>query len=128
MKEGRNKERKSILVTILVSIIIFLLIILGYGVYAGFQVRAQVANLNNEIVKLTIEKENLNSDLKSLQQDYNLLYEDIQKIYKSCLNEGPCKGHFPGMSWYCNVYGDEVNDPSHICVCDSSCKMNATEL
>ena len=116
MKEGRSR-----LVIILVSIIIILVIIVGYGIYTGIKVKA-------ELNKLNAEKQDLKTSLDELQEDYDLLRLDVQKIYQSCINEGVCKGHFPEVSWYCNNVGDAVNDPSHICVCDSSCAMTATAI
>jgi outer membrane murein-binding lipoprotein Lpp len=125
------KEKRSVLVMILISIIILLAIILGYGVYTGFKVKAEIISLNNQINQLTIEKQNLKQDYDELKEDYDLLRLDVQKIYQSCINEGPCKGHFPEVSWYCNNVGDEISgsySASHICVCSSACEMNATEI
>jgi hypothetical protein len=84
--------------------------------------------MNNQ---LNIDNQFLKGELDELQKNYDLLYQDVQKIYLSCPNEGPCKGHFPQMSWYCNNVGDEIivyDYASHICVCNNSCEMTATEI
>ena len=121
--------KKNVVVIVLVSVIIILLIILGYGVYTGVKVKAMINSLNSEIGQLTTEKESLNSQLNSLQKNYDLLKDDVVKIYKTCIVENICKGHYPGVSWYCNNVGDEAsNNPSHICACDSKCNLNATEI
>lgn len=112
----------------LVSVIIILLLILGYGFYTGIKVKAMINSLNSEVTQLTTEKEGLNSQLSSLQKNYDLLKQDVAKIYKTCIIENACKGRYPGVTWYCNNVGDEVNDPSHTCICDASCKLNATEI
>ncbi len=116
------KDRSKIIIIILASVILVLLCLLGYGVYTGFKVKAEINRLNNE-------NQNLNSQLNELQGKYGLLVDDVAKIYKTCINENVCKGHYPNVSWYCNNVGDEaITNPSHICVCDSSCQLNATEI
>jgi len=120
--------KKSILVTILIAVIIVLVIIFGYGVYAGYRLKAEISSLNNQIGQLDTDKADLNLKLDTLQKKYDLLYQDVQNIYKSCMLENACKGRFPRVSWYCNNAGDEVSDPSHICICDSSCNLKATQI
>jgi cell division protein FtsB len=139
MKEGRDKgnpkERKSIIVTILISVIVILVLILGYGVYSGFKVKAAIEELNNMNSQLNAENQQLKTDFNSLhdekdilQKKYDMLYQDVQNIYKSCITQNACKGRFPGVSWFCNNVGDEVSDPSHTCICDSSCNLKTTQL
>jgi hypothetical protein len=123
MKKGANK-----LTIILVSTIIILLLILSYGVYTGFKVKKEIGRLNSEIVQLTEEKKTINDELGDLQSKYNLLKDDVFTMKKSCLTENACKGRFPGARWYCNVDGDEVNNPSHICVCGDDCKLSAMQI
>jgi cell division protein FtsB len=113
---------------ILISIIILLGIVLIYGAYTGFKVKAEINNLNFQISQLVSEKNSLTSDLDALQKKYDLLKDDVFQLKKSCLTENACKGHFPGVRWYCNNIGDEVNNPSHTCVCDNSCNLNATSI
>lgn len=120
---------------ILISVIVVLSIILIYGIYTGFKVKAELNNLNNQIVQLTDDKTNLINERNSLQTKVsnlesknNLLTQDVAKIYKTCITENACKGHYPSVSWYCNNVGDEVADYSHICVCDSACNLNATQV
>ena len=113
---------------ILISVIVVLSIILIYGVYTGFKVRTELNNLNSQIVQLKDEKESLQNKITELESKNNLLTQDVAKIYKTCMTENVCKGRFPSVSWYCNNIGDEVADYSHICVCDSSCNLNATQV
>lgn len=121
MKKGRN-----VFVIILISIIIVLLIVLGYGIYSGVRVKAEITSLNNQIGQLDMDKADLNLKLDTLQKKYDLLYEDVRAVYKTCIVENACRGRLPGVSWYCNNVGDEVSDPSHTCVCDASCNLKAT--
>jgi len=123
MEKGRNK-----LIIILVSIIILLATILGYGVYTGFKVKTEINFLNNQVTELTAERDNLSSQLDELLVKYNMLKDDVFQLKKSCITKNACEGHFPGVRWNCNNVGDEVNDPSHICVCDDNCNMNATAI
>jgi cell division protein FtsL len=127
-KSDTTKSKKSILVTILIIIIVILAIILGYYIYSGYKLKTEINSLNNQISQLSEERDNLNSELSTLQKKYDLLNQDVQKIYKSCPKENACKGRFPGVSWYCNNVGDETDNPSHICICDSSCNMKATQI
>jgi cell division protein FtsL len=134
-KSDNTKSSKSILVTILIIIIVILAIILGYCIYAGYKLKAEISSLNNQLSQLSEEKnnlvserDNLRTDFDNLQKKYDMLNQDVQKIYKSCFRENACKGRFPGVSWYCNNVGDETDNPSHICVCDVSCDMNATQI
>jgi len=119
MKKEENK-----LTIVLISIIVVLVLILGYGFYTGIKVQEEIRNLNSQITNLVSEKNNLTSQLDDLQSRYNLLKDDVFELEKSCITENACKGRFPGVRWYCNNVGDEVSDYSHICVCDSSCVFN----
>jgi cell division protein FtsB len=127
--------KKKGVIILLISVVVILLIILGYGLYSGIKAKNHVNFLNSEINRLNQEnnqlveeKNNLTSQFDSINKKYGLLVQDVAKIYKTCIDENKCKGHYPGVSWYCNNVGDEVNDSSHICVCDSGCKLNATEI
>jgi hypothetical protein len=122
------KKEISKLTIILSLIITILLIVLGYGVYTGFRVKAMISSLETQVQQLTTEKNNLTSQLDALQHKYNLLEQDVSKIYKTCMKENVCKGRFPLVSWDCNNIGDEVNNPSHICFCDNDCNLNATQI
>ena len=123
------KKEGSKLTIVLVSIIILLLLILGYGLYSGFRVKAELQNLNSQINTLVSEKNVITSQFDNLKKDYDLLQQDIARIYKTCITENVCKGRFPNVSWNCNNVGDETNtNPSHICFCTSSCQLNATEM
>jgi hypothetical protein len=87
--------------------------------------RDSLIQQNDELLN---ERERLRIKIDSLHSELDLIKDDLLRISKSCLSEGACKGRFPNISWYCNVVGDEVSDPSHTCFCDSSCKLNVTEI
>jgi cell division protein FtsB len=127
-EKGGPKAKKSKLVLILISIIVVLALILGFGIYSGIKIKSEIDKLNIENQQLNSDKADLTSKLDTLQKNYDLLYNDVQNVYKTCPTENACKGHFPEVSWYCNNLGDEVSDPSHICVCDVSCNMKATPI
>jgi hypothetical protein len=118
MKKGASK-----LIIILISVIIILVLILGYGFYTGMRVKAELENLHSQINQLS-------SDKDVLQNKYNLLEQDVAKIYKTCMNQNACKGRFPNVSWYCNNVGDESSYAmaSHVCICDASCNLNLTQI
>lgn len=121
--------RESVIIKILTVVAIILFLIVSYGVYTGFKVKAAIASLQSEISQLNIDKNNLVSEKNALQEKNDLLIQDVAKIYKTCLRENACKGHYPGVSWYCNNVGDEsLDNPSHICICDTRCDLNATEI
>jgi uncharacterized protein HemX len=135
-KKGKSKEKKNKVVPILIATIIVL--ILGLGLEA-FMLRLTVLELNQEKDmnnQLDMENQDLISDFNLLyeeknvlQQKYDLLEEDVQNIYKSCITQNGCKGRFPGVRWYCNNVGDEtVENPSHTCICDSSCNLKTTPI
>lgn len=128
MKKGKSEDKKNKVVYILITAIIILILGLGLEAYMLRLTVLELSDSNSMNNQLNMEKQELISDLKSLQDDYSLLYQDVQEIYKSCINEGACRGRFPGVSWYCNNVGDETNNPSHICSCDSSCNLKATEI
>lgn len=143
MKEVKNvQSKRNLLVPILIVVIIILVLVLAYGIYSGIKTREDINFLNNELNMLSQENQNLiekndrldtdilnlASQRDALQKNYDLLYQDVQKIYKSCPTENACKGRFPGVSWSCNNVGDDTIDPSHICICDSSCNLKATPI
>lgn len=118
------KKEASKLIIILFSVIIVLSGILAYGFYTGIKVQEEIGNLNSQISNLVSEKNNLTSQLDDLQSKYNLLKDDVFNLEKSCLTENACKGRFPNVRWYCNNVGDEVSDPSHVCICDNACTLS----
>ncbi len=123
-------KKRNPLIIILISVIIILLIILSYGVYTGIKVKAGIKSLQSEITQLTEERNNLSAQFNSLYDKYNLLEQDVAKIYKTCIKDNICKGHFPSVSWYCNNVGDEAeySIASHICFCDDKCDLNITAI
>ena len=120
--------KKNVTVIILVSVIVALSAVLVYGVYTGIRVRTVINSLNSQIEQLSEEKENLTVQLNTLTVKYGLLQDDVFQLKKSCITQNVCWGHFPGVRWYCNNVGDAVDNPSHICVCDSNCNLNATQI
>jgi len=96
----------------------------------------QDKNSKLEIDRLMQENEDLQGEIVQLNDDLgiaienlDMLKKDVEKIYKTCITgETACKGRFPLVSWRCNVVGDEVSDASHICFCDASCELNATQI
>jgi uncharacterized protein YpmS len=91
------------------------------------QDRTQLSQEKDELIS---ERENLRRDMESLGSELDLLKEDVASIYKGCISENACKGRYPNIRWNCNNVGDEADESlaSHICVCDSSCNLNATEI
>ena len=120
--------KKNVMTIVLVSIIVILSLILIYGVYTGFKVKAAIRTLESDKSQLIYERDQCKTEVQSLNSELSLLQEDVVKIYKGCILENACKGRYPGVRWYCNNVGDEVSNPSHICVCDSSCNLNATQI
>ncbi len=114
-------KRGSTTTIILISIIVILLAVLGYGIYSGAKAKAMINQLN-------AEKENLTSQLNDLIVKYGMLEDDVFQLKKSCITQNKCFGHFPGVRWNCNNIGDEVNDPSHVCVCSDACVLTATPI
>jgi cell division protein FtsL len=120
--------KKNVILIILILIIIVLSSVLIYGVYTEFKVKAVINSLQLENQQLNAEKENLTVQLNALAIKYGMLQDDVFQLKKSCITQNICWGHFPGVRWYCNNVGDAVNNPSHICVCDSNCNLNATQI
>lgn len=93
------------------------------------QLEADRTQLSNDKQQILNEKEQCRSEVQTLNSKLSMLQEDVNKIYKSCITQNVCKGHYPGVRWNCNNVGDETNvNPSHICVCDSACSLNLTEI
>lgn len=94
------------------------------------QLEADRAQLNTDKENIIIEREQCRNDSQNLQSQLKMLQEDVNKIYKGCIADNICKGHYPGIRWTCNNVGDQATDAtaSHICVCDSTCQLNATAI
>ena len=91
--------------------------------------KLEISRLFQENNNLVQQNEQLNSDLKSAFNNLDRLQKDVEQIYKSCPVGNVCTGHFPLISWNCNNVGDLAEEnASHICFCDSSCKLNATQI
>lgn len=88
----------------------------------------EIESLSQEKEELLNEREELRSKIDSLNSELDLIKDDLLRMSKSCMSEGICRGRFPNISWYCNVVGDEVSDPSHTCFCDSSCNLKITKI
>ena len=117
-------------------IIILVVLLIAVGIFLVVNI-LKINKLNNENNQLRIEKSQVESDRdkyladnKELRDQMQMLQQDVEKIYKSCITQNACKGHFPGIRWSCNNVGDAVNGDmaSHVCVCDSSCNLVATQV
>ncbi len=121
--------RRIKILSVILAFLFIVNFVFSYICYKkNVEIKENLALLIEERDSLILEKELLKSDLNYANQRIGLLVEDVANIYKGCINEEPCKGHYPEVRWYCNVEGDEVSDPSHVCVCDASCQMSATQL
>lgn len=121
----------SILVILLISVSVFSFLTYNKTV----MLNSEIETLNTDIIQLNNDKEQLIADKDSLvlengdlKDKLQRIQADVSTIYKTCMKDNACKGRFPGISWECNNVGDEVSDPSHNCVCDSSCNLNATAM
>ncbi len=117
-------------------IIIFIVVAIGLGVvyYLEHQennnLSSKIFELETDKQNVIIEKETLIIENKELRDKLQLLEDDVRAIYKTCINENVCKGHYPGISWYCNNVGDssDLATASHLCGCNVDCQLNATEI
>jgi hypothetical protein len=129
-----KKESVVIVVLVILIIAIFIFAIIEYKQNTALKdkntgLEADRTQLNSDKEQLTNENRQVTTDLKNLQVKYDLLTQDVAQIYKGCYKDNACKGRYPGVRWNCNNVGDETDtNPSHICVCDSSCNLNATEI
>ena len=121
-----KKENIVIGISVLFILILCILSIVLYR--NNIAVGIERDNFLQEKEELLDEREGLRSEIDSLNSELDLLKDDLLRMSKSCISEGICRGRFPNVSWYCNVVGDEVSDPSHICYCDSSCNIKITEI
>lgn len=124
--------------------IIFLILVLGVITLSVFIAifyfennRLKLENIRLEWERAEISREKgvvigerdlCRNDLEDLKADLALLEEDVSKIYMGCIKENKCKGHYPGIRWYCNFEGDLVDDPSHICSCSENCNLIAVPI
>jgi len=121
-----KKENIVIGISVLFILILCILSIVLYRNNIALGIERD--NFLQEKEELLDEREGLRSEIDSLNSELDLLKDDLLRMSKSCISEGICRGRFPNVSWYCNVVGDEVSDPSHICYCDSSCNIKITEI
>lgn len=118
----------------IISVLLLVVISLGVMAYLGYN---ENIRLNSEITRLNLDKEQLFNEKeqvllekKNLMDEMGLLKDDVAEIYKTCITQNVCKGHYPGIRWYCNNLGDEtiLDLASHTCECDSSCELKLTLL
>jgi len=119
--------------SVIIGVLVILLIILAVIIFIFYNKNVELGRDNQDLINtnsnLLQEKDNLNNKIAEKDSELSMLQQDVEKIYKSCIAQNACKGHFPGIRWNCNNVGDETNiNPSHVCVCDSSCNLNATEI
>jgi hypothetical protein len=118
----------------IITVLVIIAVVLGILAYTQYNetknLNSIILRLEDEKANLIGEKETLITENKELRDKLQLLEEDVRAIYKTCIDGNACKGHYPGVTWYCNNVGDTTTilDASHTCVCDSSCQLNATEI
>jgi len=117
----------------IIIVLAVLAVIFGILAYIGYnetkELDSQVIQLNADKEQLFNDKENALIENKKIRDELQLLNEDVAEIYKSCITQNACKGHFPGIRWYCNDVGDAVSDmtlASHLCECDNVCELKTT--
>jgi len=129
---GKTKVVIGVLIAVVVLIAIFAGITYNKNTQLNSrnnQLEADRAQLSSDKEKILNERELCRTEVQNLNSKLSLLQEDVNRIYKSCITNNVCKGHYPGVRWNCNNVGDTAEtNPSHICVCDSSCNLNATEI
>ena len=135
-KDILSMEKKKVITGLLILIIMLLAIFAIIEYNKNLQLNIRNNQLEADRAQISKDKEDVMNQFEQYriqsQNDhlkYNMLLEDVAKIYKTCITQNACKGRYPGIRWDCNNVGDEVStNPSHICVCDSSCNLNATEI
>lgn len=121
--EKRGFIKKILLVAV---IVLAILLVIFYNKVSNLSSENQ--GLRSENDALLTERGQLKDNITSLQLELDRLKADVASIYKTCITNNACKGRYPNVRWNCNNVGDEVSDPSHTCVCDSSCNLNATAI
>jgi len=129
-------DKKSVIIVVLLVILIVAAVVFILGYFKGQQLVGRINQLEQDRSQMSKDKEDVMAQLeqcRSMSQidhsKLNMLMEDIAYVYKTCITQNVCKGHYPNVRWNCNSVGDEINvNPTHICVCDSSCNLNATEI
>lgn len=118
----------------LITIGLIVLIVLGFASAGYFYVQntnlnSQNDDLESQNAQIRDEREQCRTEVQGLNSKLSMLTDDVAKIYKTCITDNVCKGHYPGVRWNCNNVGDETNvNPSHVCVCDSACNLNITQI
>lgn len=130
-------EKTSVVIGVLIALIVIVCILTGVLYNKNVKLNSDNNKLSQDRDRLNQEKEGLlkdrerlRSDIDSLNSKLSMLQDDVASIYKGCITQNICKGHYPHVRWKCNNVGDQADDAtaSHICVCDSSCNLNATEI
>jgi len=128
-------QKKSLSFWILIVLLIIALAFVGYLYSENANLQSEKGKLiqDNELLTsenaiLTTDKENLLDKVASKDSQLSMLQSDVESIYKSCVTQNACRGRYPNVSWLCNNVGDEASNPSHTCVCDSSCNLKTTQL
>lgn len=119
--------------SLIIGVLVIVLIGLGILAFVFYNKNIHLGDeknlLSSEKEQAISEREQCLADKKIALDELQMMQEDVAKIYKGCITDNACKGHYPGVRWNCNNVGDETNvNPSHICVCDSSCSLNATAI
>lgn len=126
---------------IVIGVLVILLLIGVIAIFVFYnqnnQLKLRNTNLESDRAQLSSDKEallserdSLRAELQKVQSKNQMLESDVSSLYKTCITDNICKGHYPGISWKCNNIGDFAEDSvaSHTCICDQNCKLNATEI
>jgi len=114
----------------LIVLVVLVSICAGFLYNKNLSLESDRAQLSSEKDSVITERERCLSDLNETKSKMQMLEEDVAEIYKGCIINNACKGHYPGVRWLCNNVGDlaDSSTASHICECDASCNLNATEI
>ena len=123
-------KKEAWIIIVLLVIVTGLLILIYLDYNEKNKLNSEITQLNADKEQLFNEKEQIVLERKGLLDQLDLLKDDVAEIYKTCITQNACKGHYPGIRWYCNNVGDETtpDTASHTCECDSSCELKLTVL
>ena len=128
-----NNILLAVLIVVLIGAVAFAAMMYNKSHFLNSEIdrlNSLVSSLNESKSQLIQERDLLKSNLTDIRSEMQMLQEDVSAIYKGCYHDNACKGHYPGVRWLCNNVGDQADNAtaSHICVCDSSCQLNATAI
>lgn len=121
--------KKEWWIVIILAIVLIVLGIFLYNYYSeNNDLTSRINQLTGDNEQLLKDKNDLLIENKEIKDNLDMLQKDVSQIYKTCPLQNPCKGRYPGISWYCNNVGDQsdVSTASHICICTPDCQLNQT--